>query len=156
MRIRLLAILLALLPALCATAKTKAETPEWVSRCKPLEDAIEDVTKSKIYDEKALTRIFQLNRQFATCDDGSYGEGISDVTVKALAQSYQGVVKLASEDKGMLAFILKHIDSTTDLNDLDRVSQNSIHQCPKSRKKICKQIERAAKAASKEAHNAGK
>lgn len=156
MRIKLFTIFLIVLPASFALSETKTEVPEWVARCKPLENAIEDVAKSKNYDEHALTQIFQLNKQAPTCDDGSYGEGISDLTVKALAKDYKSVVKTASDNKEMLAFILKHIDATTDWNDLDRVAQNSIRQCPKGHKDICKRIESASKAASKEAHSVGK
>jgi hypothetical protein len=148
-----LLILLMGLTACASSTKSGArnDMPEWRKRCSALESAIEEIAKSKKYDVQAIHKIFQENAKVESCDDASYAQGMSDITVKSLATSFRGVVQEVANKQAMLLFVLKHIDSTTDWEDLDKVTENATKACPATVKLMCDQIKLKSMAASKEA-----
>jgi hypothetical protein len=86
------------------------------------------------------------------CDDGFMAEGYSDAVVVQLAKRWGSLHELASltqQDSKFLLFVLKHIDPTTDLNELEHVRLNAERDCPKPHKQLCSSIGAAAMAALK-------
>jgi hypothetical protein len=84
------------------------------------------------------------------CDDGAYGEGYSDFVVQSLAKYWDRFDELLSftkKDPSFQSFILKHIDATTDLDDLKTAAKNVHDKCPTSAVSFCKEIEKKARAA---------
>ena len=95
-----------------------------------------------------LYKIFKESPQY--CDDGAYGEGYSDFVVQSLAKHwdrFDELVLLTKKDRSFEDFILKHIDATTDLGDLETLSKNARERCPASSVRFCAEINKKARAA---------
>ena len=92
-------------------------------------------------------------KRYGHCDDGAIGEGYSESVVHLLSAHWgqlDDLNKISSSDKKFLAFVIRHIDATTDESELKSVLANSKTQCSKSAKALCLMIEKAAKAALSE------
>ena len=77
------------------------------------------------------------------CDDGSIAEGLSDKIVVRLAWQWESVAQLRKELDGHRAFrkfVLRHIDSTTNYDDLRKLRDNAKHRCPDGEAALCKAI----------------
>jgi hypothetical protein len=97
---------------------------------------------------KNLYKTYKESPSF--CDDGAYGEGYSDFVVQSLAKYWNRFDELLSftkKDPSFQSFILKHIDATTDLDDLKTLSKNVREKCPVSEVSFCKEIDKKARAA---------
>ena len=85
-----------------------------------------------------------IKRNLPNCpDDGMYGEGYSDVVVHAFAKHWSYLPQLASlvaRDPGFEAFVLRHIDETTDPQELKKMRQNGTSRCPPDMEDLCKKI----------------
>ena len=125
-----------------------------IAKCKSAKTAIDESMKSNKYDAHAVKNAFKSSQMSPGCDDGFYGEGFSDIVVKSLASDFSNVIMAASEDKSLRDFVVKHIDSTTDWDDLDKVGSNAKRMCPETEMALCKTIGAKAVEASKEARKA--
>jgi hypothetical protein len=97
--------------------------------------------------------IYKSFKKFRQCDDGYIAEGYSDAVVKTLANKWSQLnilIKFTSQDKDFYAFVISHIDATTDKSEIEMIISNSGKRCPKSASNICSEIESAAKKALKE------
>jgi hypothetical protein len=111
--------------------------------------------------EKADSSISKLNnwqdvyksfKRFRQCDDGYIAEGYSDAIVKILAHKWNQLsilIKFTSQDKDFYAFVIRHIDATTDESELKMIIHNSSKRCSKSDSNLCSEIGKAAKEAFK-------
>jgi hypothetical protein len=101
-------------------------------------------------DWTSLYAMYKRNRPPRCPDDGFYAEGYSDVVVKLLARRWDDISKfgsLARRDRGFKNFAYRHIDSTTDPDDLKQVLANARTKCPTSEATICVELARRADAA---------
>ena len=91
---------------------------------------------------------------FPPCpDDGMYAEGYSEIIVRTLATSWGQLPQLSVEartEPRFKAFVLRHIDATTNEADLRRIVANASARCPASESALCAQVRRAAGKALKE------
>jgi hypothetical protein len=92
-----------------------------------------------------------VKRNLPKCpDDGVYGEGYSDLVVRAFANHWSylpQLVSIVARDPGFEAFVLRHIDETTDAKELNKTRQNATDLCPPDMEDLCKKIgTRAAEA----------
>jgi hypothetical protein len=97
---------------------------------------------------KNLYEIYKESPSY--CDDGAYGAGYSDFVVQSLAKYWNRFDELLSftrKDPSFQSFVLKHIDATTDLGDLETLSKNVRKNCPASEVPFCKEIDKKARAA---------
>ena len=81
------------------------------------------------------------------CDDGGVAEGFSDRIVHLLASNWAALpalYKIMEKDAGFGPFVLKHIDATTDSDELDAIAKMSVSTCPGGRSALCAAIHRAA------------
>ena len=95
--------------------------------------------------------IYNSYKKYNQCDDGALAEGYSDVIVKRLAYHWEQLdklIKLKSEDENFWKFVIRHIDATTDDDDLRKIISNCEISCQS--KDICKTIEKRAKDALEE------
>jgi hypothetical protein len=85
-----------------------------------------------------------VKRSLPNCpDDGMYAEGYSDVVVHAFAKHWSYMPQLVSilaRDPGYEAFVLRHIDETTDPKELKNARQNATGRCPPDMERLCKKI----------------
>jgi hypothetical protein len=90
---------------------------------------------------------------YPECDDGYFAEGISNFVVSSFAKRwktlpvFQREIMKNSKFKG---FVMKHIDATTDENNLKMAAQNANSKCPSNRRNLCREIEKNAQSALKE------
>jgi hypothetical protein len=104
---------------------------------------------TKLDSWKTLYAFYNAN--LADCpDDGVYAEGYSDVVVQLLAKHWETTRQFqirATYDAQFRAFVLSHIDATTDEGDLKQVLHNARTQCPAGDSTLCKDIAARAEAA---------
>jgi len=92
-------------------------------------------------------------KNYHDCDDGYVAEGISDFVVASLAKKWQSLSFLEAEitkNRAFKDFVLKHIDATTDDNDLRTITRNAKKECPENLRSLCAEIERKAQTALKD------
>ncbi len=88
------------------------------------------------------------------CDDGAVAEGFSDRIVHLLAVNWAALPvlhRLVKNDISFRRFIFRHIDPSTDTDELRAIAKQSTSQCTDSVQKLCAQLNEAALAAIKEA-----
>ncbi|KUG23986.1 hypothetical protein ASZ90_006198 [hydrocarbon metagenome] len=86
------------------------------------------------------------------CDDGYFAEGISDFVVASLAKQWQTLPTFQKEimkNSRFKSFVMKHIDATTDDNDLKTTVQNAKVKCPSKLRHLCNEIGKNAQTALK-------
>jgi hypothetical protein len=100
--------------------------------------------------KKTWQDLYRLYSDYQWCDDGAYAEGYSDFIVQSLAKywnRFDELVSLNKKDPSFKKFILKHIDATTDPEDLDLLLKNVRQRCPATSVPFCKELEKAALSA---------
>lgn len=102
---------------------------------------------------KTWSDLHAWHKKFPKCDDGYFAEGLSEFVVASLAKRWETLQLLKTEtiaDNKFEAFVLKHIDSTTDEEDLALVAKNAKSKCPSKLGAFCKRIAKKAQMALKE------
>jgi hypothetical protein len=118
--------------------------------CADVEKMIAETSTSKLRTWSALHESF---KRFGRCDDGYIAEGYSEAVVVMLARRWsqlRDLSRIAASDAAFRAFVLRHIDATTDEQDLHEVLDNTTMRCAKSYRPLCTDIERQARAALRE------
>ncbi len=89
---------------------------------------------------------------YAQCDDGSIAEGNSEAIARMLVDQWPENVKLQSlinHDSGFEKYVVRHINSTLDTDDLSQIIMLSSESCPAENKALCSKLIAAAKSAEK-------
>jgi hypothetical protein len=84
--------------------------------------------------------LYRLFKQFGACDDGAIGEQFSEDVAQLFSKQWTHLDKLnrlATTDKAFEQFVLRHIDTTLDENELLAIADNSKVHCPVGEKRIC-------------------
>lgn len=151
---RFIVVALTVLSTACAAEENKKD--DWWVKCKPVADAINEISKSHQNNIAAVEKILKKNSDYPNCNDGFYGEGMSDIVVKALASDFANVVKATLSNKKLDQFVIAHIDSTTDWTDLDQITSHAKTNCPPNGKEFCARVRDLSIQASKDAKAAAK
>ncbi|MHB8916285.1 MAG: hypothetical protein ACYC4K_10795 [Thiobacillus sp.] len=106
---------------------------------------------STMKDWKTIYAVFKTNLPGCP-DDGMFAEGYSDVIVRALAKRWNSreLKNLTDRNSAFRAFVLRHIDATTDPDELNQALKNARAKCPVGASRLCKEVARNATAAIKE------
>lgn len=83
---------------------------------------------------------YHLFKQFGACDDGAIGEQFSEDVAQLFSKQWTHLDKLnrlAATDKAFEQFVLRHIDTTLDENELLLIVDNSKLHCRAAEKRIC-------------------
>jgi hypothetical protein len=91
-------------------------------------------------------------KKYGHCDDGSIAEGNSGAVARLLVDHWATLPLLAERvkrDQALKKFILRHIDSTLDTDDLSRIGELASTQCPSGSAPLCRQLSQAAARGSK-------
>jgi hypothetical protein len=98
------------------------------------------------------TRFHDLVTSYRACDDGSFAEMFSELTIKMLrAQWDAGLNFTPLTTEGTLrGFVEKHIDATLRSEDLKVVRANAMHKCDPHHRSFCGRIRKLCDEALKE------
>ena len=92
--------------------------------------------------------------RFKSCDQGGdISEGYSESVVRLLADHWDRLPELAAlsgKHRGFTEFVLRHIDATTNDDDLKKIAESSGKRCPLGVAALCAAIHKQAKAAIEE------
>jgi len=87
--------------------------------------------------------LFRLFKQFGACDDGAIGERFSADVAHLFSTQWNHLEilnRLASSSKAFEQFVLRHIDTTLDEDDLLHLTDKSKSRCPTGQNRICRLI----------------
>lgn len=102
---------------------------------------------------QAMSDNFTHYRQ---CDGGSIAEGNSEAVIRLLVDKWKTLHELSLLTRQNAAFetwVLSHIDSTLDSDDLQTTVKLATSQCPASESTLCQKIVKAAQAAIHESNS---
>jgi hypothetical protein len=139
MRSLYLAFLLAL--ALGATAQARTCTPK---DAEAADAAVDHLDNWAAIDNNL--------RKFGHCDDSSIAEGNSEGVARLLVDKWQTLPQLAElirRHRPLKAYVLRHIDTTLNTDDLTRIVELATTACPPKAELLCADLKNAAAQASK-------
>jgi hypothetical protein len=117
--------------------------------CSPKDAAAADAAVDGL---DSWAKVERASKKYGHCDDGSIAEGNSEAVARLLVDHWPTLPLLADlvkRDPALKKFILRHIDSTLDTNDLSRISELASTQCPSGSAPLCRELSQAAARASK-------
>jgi hypothetical protein len=97
-------------------------------------------------------KVHAFYSEFAACDDGEVADLFSEAVLNLLTKHWVEINVLMSEikkDQPFQEFVLNHVDSTADTEDLKRVRANATNHCPKEESSLCAAIAKTADEALK-------
>jgi hypothetical protein len=89
---------------------------------------------------------------YPQCDDGSIAEGNSEAIARMLVDEWPENAKLQSlinHDSGFEKYVVRHINSTLDTDNLHQIITLSSESCPAENKALCGKLIAAAKSEEK-------
>ena len=92
-------------------------------------------------------------RKYGHCDDGSIAEGNSESVARLLVDKWKTLSQLEALIKrhpALKAYVLRHIDTTLNTDDLKRIVELSTSSCPEDSKPLCVSLKAAAVKASQQ------
>ncbi len=101
-------------------------------------------------DAKTWNAFYSAFKRLGQCDDGAPAESFSNNVVRLLARNWKQIAdlqKIASSDARFRTFVLKHVDATTDPDDLRAVLSNSRKLCPAGATQLCQSLRAQAESA---------
>ena len=90
-------------------------------------------------------KINNARKQFGHCDDGSIAEGNSEAIARLLVDHWDTLPTLAElikHNPSLRRFVLRHIDSTLDTNDLEKIKMLASSSCSKDLTALCPDLKK--------------
>ena len=113
-------------------------TPLHATCPQPEEIAAGNATEFKDWDGA-----YTAFKKYAECDDGFIAEGFSDSVVQLLANRWDqlpALQALAGKDLKFEEFVIRHIDESTDYDQIKQIRASATTSCPKGAGVLCKKI----------------
>ena len=136
---------------LAAGHAEKKKIDDGLGKCKPILDVIMNISKAGRTNLESVEKIFMANEKHPNCNDGIFGEGMSDIVVKSLASDFKKIVVATLSNKKLGAFVNGRINSSTDWTDLDKIANQAEFNCPPNGKEVCERLVKISRKASEEA-----
>ncbi|MGN6082276.1 hypothetical protein [Trinickia sp.] len=89
--------------------------------------------------------------KYGQCDDGEIAEGNSEGIARLLVDHWDTLPQLGTlirHNSRLKGFILRHIDTTLDTDDLTKIATLSASSCPAGMNALCRELGGAALKAS--------
>lgn len=89
--------------------------------------------------------------KYGHCDDGEIAEGNSEAVARLLVDHWDTLPQLAAlikRNPRLKAFVLRHIDTTLDTDDLTKIATLTASSCPAGMNALCRELGDAASKAS--------
>lgn len=117
--------------------------------CSPKEA---DAADAAIDGLDSWTRVARAFQRYGHCDEGSIAEGNSEAIARLLVDHWgtaPSLARLVRRDPALKRFILRHIDSTLDTDDLVKIRSLASASCPAGSASFCSELLAAANRAAK-------
>jgi hypothetical protein len=116
-----------------------------------------DVDGRRALDEAAMLRswdaLYKSFRLYHHCDDGAIGEGYSESVARILVDQWNTLPRfahLAVKDAEFRDFVMKHVDATLEMSDVNEINKRARTQCPSALHGVCNDLSKQADLALKE------
>lgn len=142
---KLLILTLPIFSCACSAAHAKPQT----TQCTPAQAEAADQSVDSLDDWGTINVYFKKYRQ---CDDGSIAEGSSEAVARLLVDHWETLptlVSLMGPNQPLKPFVLRHINTTLDTEDLRRIEHNASSECPDGAASLCRSIRETAAQALK-------
>src|SRR5262249_52171141 len=109
-----------------------------------------DLAVDKLNSWKDVEQNF---RKLGHCDSGSIAEGNSEAVARLLADQWPTLTALTALVKrtpSFEAYVVRHVDSTLNTKDLDKIAKLASSECPEGMTALCEKIKAAAVRASRQ------
>jgi hypothetical protein len=126
------------------------------ARAKPDSCSIEqdNMASQELSRATRLTEIYKISKTFSGClNDGGTAEEASDDVVVQLSHHWRKSIielKRYETNRAFISFVLRHIDATTDSDDLRAILTKTKTACPIGARSTCRKVEAAAASALQE------
>ena len=93
--------------------------------------------------------LYKSYRLYHACDDGGIAEGYSEATARILVDHWNTLPRLAyhaKRDPNFWRFVLKHVDETLDVSDVEKIRANTKEKCPTGLRVLCDELAKKADA----------
>jgi hypothetical protein len=137
------AIAISLLAFGCVQAKRRA------AMCSPAQAQAADAAVDTLTSWDALRDFY---KKFRRCDDGDIAEGSSEAVARLFVDKWDELpqlVKLTAGDTTFRSYVLRHINTTLNTDDLVKIAESAKEKCPVGISSFCGRIHTAAVNASK-------
>ena len=118
--------------------------------CSPADEEAADMATDHLTSWQAVRDNYA---RYSQCDDGSIAEGNSEAVVRLLVDKWSTIPELdalTKQNASFEAWVLKHINTTADGEDLATIERNAKENCGDGSKKICAKVGDVAKQALQE------
>ena len=125
---------------LAPIAQAKVCTPKDATAA----DALVDHLTSWAKVREAFTK-------YGHCDDGQIAEGNSEAVARLLVDHWESLPSLVSmfkDDPSFKAFVVRHIDTTLNTDDIDKIRAAASSSCPSGMESFCQELVGAASQAA--------
>jgi hypothetical protein len=117
-----------------------------------------EVEGRRALDEAAMPRswdaLYRSYKAYRQCDDGAVGEGYSESVARILVGHWNTLPQLAhfaKTDAEFRAFVMKHVDATLNMDDVEKIRTNAKTQCPMGLRSVCNDLAKQADSAKEAA-----
>jgi hypothetical protein len=97
--------------------------------------------------------LYRSYKSYQHCDDGAIGEGYSESVARILVDHWQTLPqldRLARKDAHFRRFVLRHLDATLNMDDVEKVRKTATTQCPSGLRVLCDDLIKQANSAINE------
>ncbi|MET3132845.1 hypothetical protein AAKU55_003126 [Oxalobacteraceae bacterium GrIS 1.11] len=108
--------------------------------CSPQEAEAADAIIDQI---DTWAKVDSMFKKFRHCDDGSIAEGNSEAIARLLVDRWDTLPqleKLTKLNPPLKRFVLSHIDTTLNSDDLEKIKELSMSSCPQNMTSLCKNL----------------
>jgi hypothetical protein len=89
------------------------------------------------------SKVNEMSSQYAHCDEGEIAEGNSEAVARLLVNHWRTLPQLGvliRHDPSLKDFVLRHINTTLDTDDLSRIATLSRSSCPTGMRSLCREL----------------
>lgn len=97
--------------------------------------------------------LYTSYKSYRLCDDGAIGEGYSESVARLLVDHWNTLPQLAHlarKDAKFRAFVMRHVDATLNVDDVEKIGKNAKTLCPTGLRTVCNDLAKRADSALKE------
>jgi hypothetical protein len=117
------------------------------------EDLCYDKADPALSKMKTWSDLHSWYDKYLICDDGYFGEGLSEFVTATLSKRWDTIDDLQveiSKNLKLKDFVLEHIDASVDENSLVIIIENTKKKCSPGLRPLCDELRKRAQLALKE------